>query len=64
MKKALDRTLDVVGLSIKQWIFEDMLHAGIISEPGKSHSINQIRAYFEWLAGKDVAELDRKVANA
>ncbi|MEW6603097.1 MAG: hypothetical protein AB1351_00225 [Thermoproteota archaeon] len=57
IKEALDKTIDDLGPSIKQWIYEDLMSAGMIFDPCKSYSINELHAYLEQMGGKDTADL-------
>lgn len=61
IKEILDKSLDVLGQSIKQWIFEDITCAGIVFDSDKPYSIHMISVYFEQTCGQRCSRFDERL---
>ena len=57
LRKSLDKVMDVFGICLTDFIFEDMHRSGIVFGPDKSYSMEQIRDYFGRRLGRPTADL-------
>jgi hypothetical protein len=57
LRRSLDRVMDIFGICLTDFIFEDMHRSGIVFGPDKSYSMEQIHDYFSRTLGKPTADL-------
>ncbi len=57
LRRSLDKVMDIFGMCLTDFIFEDMHRSGIVFGPDKSYSIEQIHDYFSRTLGRPTADL-------
>jgi len=57
LRKSLDKILDILGICLSDYIFEDMYRSGIVFGPDKSYSMNKLHEYFGRTLGIPTADL-------
>lgn len=57
LRKSLDKILDILGMCLSDYIFEDMYRSGIVFGPDKSYSMNKLHEYFGRTLGIPTADL-------
>jgi len=57
LRKSLDKVLDILGICLSDYIFEDMYRSGIVFGPDKAYSMDQIHEYFARTLGRPTADL-------
>jgi len=57
LRKSLDKVLDILGMCLSDYIFEDMHRSGIVFGPDKSYPIDKLHAYFGRTLGIPTADL-------
>jgi len=57
LRKSLDKILDILGMCLSDYIFEDMYRSGIVFGPDKSYSMDKLHEYFGRTLGIPTADL-------